>query len=248
MRLMKASVLVAVAAVLLTTNSCKHEPDLAPEDPFVFTDTGYVDTSGPAPYIDPCDPDTVYFVQDILPLIISNCTGVGSGSSGCHNAAHHAEGVRLYDYLHIMQQVTPGNPNQSDLLTDGIWQNGEDQMPPDGPMPDSLVQLIVTWIQQGALNNSCVGGCDTNNVTYNGTIRPLLTSKCAGSSCHDASSPANNMDLTNYAGAYSIANDGSLAGSIQHQTDYTAMPPNQWLSQCEIDQILIWIQDGAPNN
>lgn len=238
----------AFACLVILFTACRHEPDVMPDEPFVFTDTGVVDTSGPAAYIDPCDPDTIYFVQQVLPLIISNCTGVGSGSAGCHNLEHHAEGVRLFDYLHIMQQVTPGNPNQSDLLTDGIWQNGEDEMPPDGPMPDSLVQLIVTWIQQGAHNNSCVGGCDTSNVTYNSTIRPLFLSKCAGGSCHDAASPAGSIDLTTYADAFSTANDGSLAGAIQHESGFSAMPPSQWLSQCEIDQVLIWIQDGAPNN
>lgn len=248
MRSPVAPLFFAACAFGMLFTSCRHEPDVVPDEPFVFTDTGGVDTTGPAPYIDPCDSDTVYFVQDVLPLIISNCTGIGSGSAGCHNAAHHAEGVRLYDYAHIMQLVSPGHPSQSHLLTEGIWQNGEDQMPPDGPMPDSLVQLIVTWIQQGAHNNSCVGGCDTNNVTYSGTIRPLFVSKCAGGSCHDAVSPAGSLDLTGYADAFSSANDGSLAGGILHQTDYTAMPPGQWLSQCEIDQVLIWIQDGAPNN
>lgn len=237
----KAALLLLSAFVLVSTG-CKHEPDVAPEDP-VPVDTG--NGGGPQPVVDPCDSDTVYFEQDILPLIVSNCAG-----EGCHDAITHEEGVRLYDYAHIMQQVVPFQPNNSDLLTDGIWETGNNQMPPDpnAPLTPEQVELIVTWIQQGAQNNSCVGGCDTSNVTFSGTIMPLMAAKCAGGSCHDASSPAANINLTGYPGAQAVANNGSLAGAVQHQDPYASMPPGQWLSQCEIDQILMWIADGAPNN
>lgn len=43
--------------------------------------------------------------------------------------------------------------------------------------------------------------------------------------------------------------DGSLAGAIQHHANFAAMPPSgPMLSQCRIDQVLNWIQSGAPNN
>jgi Planctomycete cytochrome C len=224
--------------------SCRHEPLVEPADE---GNGGGADTTGPAPYAQ-CDPDTIYFEQDILPLLISNCTGVGSGNAGCHNAENHESGVELWSYGTIMDEVTPGDPSDSDLLTDGIWETGNNQMPPNGPLSQSNIDLIVTWIQQGAPNNSCVGGCDTTNVTYSGTIQPILQSNCSGSSCHDANDPAGNINLTNHAGAAAVANNGHLAGAIQHAYGYTAMPPNLWLSQCDIDKILIWVQDGAPNN
>ncbi len=199
----------------------------------------------PLPISDPCDTDTVYFAQSVLPLIVSNCAG-----PGCHDAITHEEGVRLYDYAHIMEQVSPGNPNNSDLLTDGIWETGDNVMPPspNTPLTPEQQELIVTWIQQGAQNNSCTGGCDTLNVTFSGTISPIVQNNCAGGSCHDASSPAANINLTTYAGVAQVANNGSLAGAIQHQSPYTSMPPGLWLTQCQIDQVLIWVQAGSPNN
>lgn len=226
---------------LILLPSCKHEPPVIP----VVVDDGGGGGGGPEPIVDPCDSDTVYFAQSILPLIVSNCAG-----TGCHDAITHEEGVRLYDYAHIMQQVSPGNPNNSDLLTDGIWQNGGDAMPPppNPPLTQAQEDLIVTWIQQGAQNNSCTGGCDTSNVTFSGTISPIMQNNCAGGSCHDASSPAANINLTTYAGIAQIANNGSLAGTIQHQSPYVSMPPGLWLSQCQINQVLMWVQDGSPNN
>ncbi len=226
--------------------ACKHEPPDAPSN--------WDDGSGGYSWVPPpdtagggvvCDPDTMYFEQAVLPLLVSYCA-----TSGCHDAITHEEGVRLYDYGHIMQLVTPGNPNQSDLMTDGIWENGDDQMPPsDQPqLTQAQINTIVTWINQGAQNNSCVpSACDTVNVTFSGTIALTLNTFCTG--CHGGSSPDGNIDLTTYAGVLPSVNNGALAGSIQHQSSYASMPPvGSGLSACRIQQVLNWIEQGAPNN
>jgi cytochrome c5 len=113
-------------------------------------------------------------------------------------------------------------------------------------MTSAQEQAIYNWILQGAQNNSCTG-CDTTNVTYSGTIQPLFQNKCNG--CHSGSNPSGSLDLTQYGVCNTIALDGRLAGSVQHLTGFSAMPPSGgMLPACEIDEILIWIQDGAPNN
>lgn len=233
---------ILLAALLIGNQSCKHEPPVLPE--IVFNGggggggTGGTDTIN----LDPCDPDTVYFQNTILPLLISYCAG-----EGCHDAITHEEGVRLYDYSHIMQQVTPGNPGNSDLWTDGITEGGDDAMPPPGEpqLTSEQEQLIYTWIMQGALNNSCTE-CDTTEITFSGNILPLFAGHCNG--CHSGSSPDGGLDLTSWAVGNTIALDGRLAGAVQHDPNYTAMPPSGNLSACQIDQILMWIADGAPNN
>lgn len=99
---------------------------------------------------------------------------------------------------------------------------------------------------QGAQNNACEG-CDTTNVTYNGTIKLLFRSMCNGR--HSGSSPDGDPDLSQYAVASTVAMDGRLAGAVQHLSTFNAMPPNGgMLPNCEMDQFLIWIQDNAPNN
>ena len=239
--------IAASLALFALAEACKHEPLIIPDDGIGSTDTGYnwvppPDTMPPAVV---CDSDSVFFEQTIGPMLASYCA-----TEGCHDAITHEEGVRLYDYAHVMQLVTPGQPNQSDLMTDGIWENGNDQMPPsDEPqLTQDQIQLVVTWIQQGAQNNSCVpSACDTTNVTFSGTIVPTLSTFCTG--CHGGSSPDGGIDLTTYAGVGPTVNDGTLAGAIQHQNGFEAMPPvGSGLSDCRIQQVLDWIAQGAPNN
>lgn len=228
----------ALAIILaMGAGACKHEPPLFPEE---VTGGGVnpIDTL----VLDTCDPDTVYFQNTVLPLLITYCAG-----ADCHDAITHEEGVRLYDYTHIMQQVTPGDPSNSDLWDNGINETGDNAMPPaDQPqMTAAQEQAIYDWIMQGAQNNNCTA-CDTGNVSYAGTIAPLFDIACNG--CHSGTSPDGSIDLTTYAGAYGVASDGTLAGAILHQSGFTAMPSSGTLPQCVIDEIMIWVDDGAPNN
>lgn len=241
MRTGRAAAWVGALAMLVSLPACRHEPPVLPlED---LGGIGGGGGGGPWVNTDPCDPDTVYFENTVLPLLVAYCAG-----PGCHDAITHEEDIRLYDYAHIMQQVTAGDPGESDLWSDGINETGEDAMPPAGEpqLSPEQEQLIYAWIQQGAQNNSCVG-CDTGNVTYAGSIQPLFQTACNG--CHSGSSPDGGLDLTSYSTCNMIALDGRLAGAVQHQATYQAMPPSGgMLPQCAIDGILIWIEDGAPNN
>ncbi|HRH38903.1 MAG TPA: hypothetical protein PK760_11185 [Flavobacteriales bacterium] len=226
--------------------ACRHEPPDAPQDQGTggggYSWTPPPDTMSAGVV---CDPDTVYFEQAVLPLLVNYCA-----TAGCHDAITHEEGVRLYDYAHIMQQVTAGHPNQSDLMTDGIWETGNDQMPPsDQPqMTQAQINTITTWINQGAQNNSCVpSACDTTNVTFSGTIAPIMSTFCTG--CHGGSSPDGNINLTSHAGVVAVANDGRLMGSVRHQATFSSMPPvGGGLSACRIAQLQKWVNEGAQNN
>jgi hypothetical protein len=198
---------------------------------------------------DPCDPDTVYFKNTVLPLLISNCA-----TGGCHDQTSHQEGVILTDYASIIQtaEVNPGNPNGSKLykvLFGGDKTREDDIMPlpPAAPFNTEQKQIIYDWILQGALNNSCDGGCDTTNVTFAGTIWPLMQTWCTG--CHTGNNAGGNIHIENYSDVVAIANNGSLMGTINHETGYIAMPKNSdKLSDCLIAEIRIWIEDGTPDN
>ena len=98
-----------------------------------------------------CNPDTVYFKQKILPLIVSNCA-----MSGCHDAISKKDGVILTDYTNIIKEVSTKNPTSSELYT-SLLETGEDRMPPP-PMAgfsNENIAMVLTWIKQGAKNNSC---------------------------------------------------------------------------------------------
>ncbi|MBL7962311.1 MAG: hypothetical protein JNM31_00575 [Flavobacteriales bacterium] len=234
--------LIVLAVLLLfTLPGCKHEPLFPPVD----DNGGNGGGGGTDP--DPCDPNTVYFQQQVLPLLISNCA-----IPGCHNTAtDDNDWIEITSFTSLMNSgiVSPGNPWDSDMI-EVVMETDPDKVMPRPPMPPlspAQIQLLITWIQQGAQNNSCVSGCDTTNVTYSASIVPLVNAKCKG--CHSGSTPQASLDLTQWSVMNTIALNGRLAGAVQHQAPYAAMPPSGgMLPQCDIDKFLIWIQDGAPNN
>jgi len=226
----------AVAITIL--NSCRHEiSDLTGGGGGNGTGGG-----NPTPTSN-CNPDSVYFTNQIMPIISSNCT-----MSGCHDNITHAEGVNLTTYTKIMRYVVPGNAANSKLYNVIIKTNG-DRMPPPPMPPLTAAQkaLIQKWINQGAKNNSCIGSCDSTVFTYSGAVKPIMDNKCVG--CHNPANPGGNIDLSTYTTVRVSALNGKLYGSVSHQTGYSPMPKNSAkLSDCEITQIQKWITAGSLNN
>lgn len=83
-------------------------------------------------------------------------------------------------------------------------------------------------------------------VTYSADIGPLLTANCAIDGCHNSSSRQSELDLSTYADAKVIADDGRLENRINGIGPI--MPPSGSLRLCDIEKIEIWINEGAPNN
>lgn len=200
-----------------------------------------------------CDPDTVYFQNDIYPMIVSNCA-----KSGCHNGSGGEEEAHdLSDYNAIMNSgyVKAFNANGSKIIDAVTSGGGEDKMPPspNDPLSSSQIAMLKTWIDQGARNNECSGGCDTTSVSYSGTIAPLMDNYCTG--CHGSTGNTTGIDLTSYSdhgsfsGVATVAANGRLYGSVTHQSGYVGMPEGaDMLPDCKIDEIRIWIENGFPND
>lgn len=89
--------------------------------------------------------------------------------------------------------------------------------------------------------------CDTLNVTYAGTVKPILQVNCLG--CHFNNNLQTGIELQEYADVKERVDDGSLLGTITHAPGFVPMPQNgEMLDECSITQIRIWIEMGAPNN
>jgi hypothetical protein len=94
--------------------------------------------------------------------------------------------------------------------------------------------------------------CDTTNVTFSGTVYPIINSNC--SLCHTGSTPEGNILLADYTtisaqAAIPAGQAGSLYGAISHDPGNSAMPKNgTQLSDCNIKKIKVWIDAGRPNN
>lgn len=218
-------------AVLVLLASCEHQPTVRP----VTEVPEGVDTSNA------CHPDTVYFVNEILPLLKSNCAG-----AGCHDANSRQDGVQLDNYNSVIStaDVRPGDPNGSDLYEVIMETDPDKRMPP--PPATSLSneqkEKIRKWIAQGARNNYCNSSCDTTLFTYSGQISKILATNCI--SCHSTG----NIILNTYSGVKARVDDGRLRGAIEHLSGFQTMPPGSKLSECNRIVIRKWIEAGAPDN
>lgn len=222
--------------------SCKHDP-LIPPNPVVPVNP--IDSSDFSGW--PCGPDTIYFQNQVLPLLISKCT-----QSGCHDVASHKEGVVLVDYQRVMStgKVKAFNPGNSKLYKVIVDTDPGDRMPepPYSPLTADEIKLIRTWIEQGAQNTACnenYGSCDTQNVTYANSIAPLLSSRCTG--CHSSTNPQGNLKLTTYDEVKASAQSGALYGAVAQLPGYSAMPKGGTaLSPCFVSKIKAWVDAGMP--
>ena len=89
--------------------------------------------------------------------------------------------------------------------------------------------------------------CDLDNVTYSGTIAPIMETHC--NTCHSGANPSAGIVTADYDGLVEVALDGSLVGSVNHDPDYSAMPQGQpKLDECPREQIAAWVNDGAEDN
>lgn len=230
--------LVWTAAVL--TTGCVHEPLVDPLPPM---------DEAPTIVPGPCDPGTVYFQEDVLPLLVSNCA-----QSGCHDAASAQDGIVLDSFSGLLygdddDLVVPGQPGESELMEVILDTDPDKRMPPPpaDPLDAATVDLIADWIGQGALNLSCNDDCDTSDFSWSGRILPMLELNCTG--CHGGPEPDAGLVLSEHSEAVSAVAYLSLLEHVQQLEGYSPMPPSgNPLDSCAILALEGWISDGMPNN
>ncbi|KAA3651745.1 MAG: hypothetical protein DWP98_02420 [Bacteroidetes bacterium] len=219
--------------------SCEHEP-IAP----LPSNSAIKNNEGNSNE-DPCDSDTAYFVNDIFPIISSNCA-----FSGCHGNGSSRDGVELSTYNSIITtaDVRPFDLSGSDLYKVITESDPNKRMPrpPANQLSQTQISLIAKWINQGAKNNSC-SQCDTTNVTFTLSVSPIIKSNCQG--CHNGVNPGGGIVLTNYTEIKNQVVSGKLDGAVNHRPGFIPMPYNQpKLNDCNLFKINKWINEGALNN
>ena len=111
-----------------------------------------------------------------------------------------------------------------------------------------LVMLISCTYDVEEELNGTTPACTTTNVTYSGTITPLLQSNgCI--SCHNTGFSSGGVNLQGHSNVRVQAVNGRLMGSITHSPGFTPMPlGGNKLSACDISKVKAWIDAGYPNN
>lgn len=93
-------------------------------------------------YPEGCDtPQIVSYEQDVQPIIDLNCA-----ISGCHALGGEAP-MLLVSYEGIKEIIESGD------FEFRVFESLEDPMPPSGQLGDCDQELILRWINQGALDN-----------------------------------------------------------------------------------------------
>lgn len=224
--------LIVIGMSVLLFGSCANyqiKDDVFTEDP---------QTSGSEPQSD-CDPDTIYFQNTILPLIVSSCA-----TSGCHDKESHRDGIILTDYSSIMRtgEIKAGDPDDSEFF-ESLTDSGDDLMPPSpmDPLSGDQIQKLETWILQGAKNNECFEGCDSTNASFAGVIWPMMEQNCTG--CHNAGYPGGGIVIEGKDDLVALAKNGSLMGSVRWEPAYARMPISKQLSDCDIGLLQKWMDE-----
>lgn len=89
--------------------------------------------------------------------------------------------------------------------------------------------------------------CDTTNITYANDIKPIFAAKCNTAGCHASAVTGGGYDFTSHTGIQPTALSGQIVNSINWVGN--PMPKNlPKLSQCEIDKITRWVNQGALDN
>lgn len=187
------------------------------------------------------NPD-VCFQENVLPVFVSKCS-----TTGCHDASEHEAGYNLSNYEGILKGVKPKHPLQSEIYNQ--IRGANPSMPPKGStqLTDKEITYIKIWIKMGAKNSSNCSVCDTSLYTYSGRIKPLLDTWCVG--CHNSNNKGGGYDLSSYNKVIVAVADGSLLGTIKHESGYIAMPKNtSKLTDCDVNAIEKWIAGGYLNN
>ena len=100
-------------------------------------------------------------------------------------------------------------------------------------------------------NNPSTGGntCDTTAMSYASVIKPIIKQYCTDPNCHSGSGTVGSYNLTTYAGLKQSIDNMRLLGAINHSSGYIAMPQGlPKLSECNINKITAWVNQGALDN
>lgn len=91
--------------------------------------------------------------------------------------------------------------------------------------------------------------CDTANMSFATNIKPILKQFCTDLGCHTGNGAPGTYLLNAYGGTKTYVDNNRLLGAIRHENGFTAMPQGtSKLSDCNINKITAWVNQGALDN
>lgn len=91
---LKSQCILLVCALSIIFNACTHDPPTTVVGP----NAKPVDTTSVDTIRNPCDPNTVYFEKQVLPILLSSCA-----ISVCHDPISKEDGVVLNSFENVIK-------------------------------------------------------------------------------------------------------------------------------------------------
>jgi len=123
-------------------------------------------------------------------------------------------------------------------------------------IPIFLAAVVLVTALTGCYKDIISPGQDPNGppqyVSFSGDLAPLFNAKCALSGCHDGT--AHNPDLRPPKAYDALINGGFVNtvvptnSIIYGEVKSGDMPPTGALKSSDVQKILDWIRNGAPND
>ena len=115
----------------------------------------------------------------------------------------------------------------------------------------TIIALSCSKTSEDKLQSSTPGGntCDTLNMKYAENVAPIIDAYCLD--CHGTStnSISGGINLVGYDNLNVRVGIGDLLPVLTHADGFPQMPQNRAkLSDCDINIIRSWINNGAQNN
>lgn len=242
------AVLFSIMSGILLFSSCTNDTVLGDDDMGMPTDSTSTEPMDTIAGI-LCNPDTIYFELEVLPIFVASC-----GQRDCHSAGRAYAGFKAKNYETIMETggVVPFMPEEARIFGQITHDDEEERMPPSSydRLSERQVQLIEDWINQGANNFRCDSStipCETESVSFSADIAPIIKDACYG--CHNQHIREGGIELLDYEDIQMVALDGSLLGTVAAEPGYVRMPfESIALSACYVEKIRVWVEAGAPEN
>jgi hypothetical protein len=122
----------------------------------------------------------------------------------------------------------------------------------------SIILLLTgSVILQSCYKDIISPGADPNGppqqVSFSGDVMPILTKNCTTSGCHDAV-PSHQPSMVGPTVYGNIVNGGYIntiapySSAIYTMIKGGAMPPSGSIKPSDLQKIIDWIRNGAPNN
>lgn len=163
----------------------------------------------------------------------------------------------LDDYFTFsLSPVGNGLSNSFTVLLDSLQWEGQYGQVNTFEMPQGSLgkgDIVLTVVDDSHPNcslnvevrdpKSCIDTCNVSDISYSQTILPIIQAECV--SCHNGPNGSGNVDLSTDEAIKEQVDSGAFFGSIHGDAGYELMPPTGKLPLCEIQQIKLWIDEGA---